>query len=248
MSLWSGFKPKKGLVELVMARRYSEEEVKGKLIRAVYHFAATEGIEKVTMRKVAEGCGLSTPYIYQCYRDMPALMEDAYLRADMQVANLMHIVRNFHVSEVNSRKEMKDASWQIWSLYWDFLMDDPDRAIFCWRFYLSGYFGERIMEFRRRYYKDLTEFVSRMGKLCGVASGVKLHALVSNIIDETASTAVKMHLGYIDKDALTPRMIFQSAFSLIFHLMGVDIWSEQDAEASEQATAQRQDRDSKGEF
>lgn len=65
-----------------MARKYSSEEVKEKLIRAVYHLAATEGLERITMRKVAEGCGLSTPYIYQCYQDMAELMTDAYLRAD----------------------------------------------------------------------------------------------------------------------------------------------------------------------
>lgn len=38
-----------------MARKYSEEEAKARLIRAVYQLAAAEGIEKVTMRKVAEG-------------------------------------------------------------------------------------------------------------------------------------------------------------------------------------------------
>ena len=100
-----------------MARKYSEEEVKAKLIRAVYQLAAAEGIKKVTMRKVAEGCGLSTPYIYQCYRDLPALMTDAYLRADMEVANLMHVVRNLHMPGINKRKELEEASWVIWSLY-----------------------------------------------------------------------------------------------------------------------------------
>ena len=215
-----------------MARKYSEEEVKEKLIRAVYHLAAAEGIEKVTMRKVAEGCGLSTPYIYQCYRDMPALMTDAYLRADMEVANLMHVVRNLHMPGINKRQELEEASWVIWSLYWEYLMSDSDRAVFCWRYYLSGYFGTEVQEFRRTYYRDLTDFVDRAGKLYGVPSSVNLHALVSNIIDETATTAVKMHLGYIDKDALTPRMIYQSAFSLMFHLMGVDVWQDSDKEQS----------------
>ena len=41
---------------------------------------------------------------------------------------------------------------------------------------------------------------------------------------------MKMHLGYIDKDALTPRMVYQSAFSLMFHLMGADVWLDSDRE------------------
>ena len=113
-----------------MARKYSEEEVKSRLIRAVYQLAAKEGIEKITMRKVAEGCGLSTPYIYQCYRDLPALMTDAYLRADMEVANLMHVVCNLHMPGINKRQELEEASWAIWSRYWEYLMSDSDKAIF----------------------------------------------------------------------------------------------------------------------
>ena len=213
-----------------MARKYSEEEVKEKLIRAVYQLAAAEGIEKVTMRKVAEGCGLSTPYIYQCYRDLPALMTDAYLRSDMEVANLMHVVRNLHMPGINKRKELEEASWVIWSLYWEYLMSDSDKAIFSWRYYLSGYFGAEVQEFRKMYYRDLMNFVNRVGKLYGVPSSVKLHALVTNIIDETATTAVKIHLGYIEKDALTPRMVYQSAFSLMFHLMGANVWLDSDSE------------------
>ena len=87
------FLPQRGFVDITIWR---VNILKTRLIRAVYQLAAAEGIEKVTMRKVAEGCGLSTPYIYQCYRDLPALMTDAYLRADMEVANLMHVVRNLH--------------------------------------------------------------------------------------------------------------------------------------------------------
>ena len=80
------------------------------------------------------------------------------------------------------------------------------------------------------HYLDLMNFVKRVGELYGVPSSVKLHAIVTNIIDETATTAVKIHLGYIDKDALTPKMVYQSACSLMFHLMGVDVWLDSDRE------------------
>ena len=87
-----------------------------------------------------------------------------------------------------------------------------------------------MLEFRREYYKDLLDFAQRVGRLCGVRSPVKMQALVSNIIDETATTAVKMHLGYIARDALTPRMVYQSAFSLLFHLLGIDVWQAEGLE------------------
>lgn len=57
-------------------------------------------------------------------------MTDAYLRADMEVANLMHVVRNLHMPGINKRKELEEASWVIWSLYWDYLMNDPRQNYF----------------------------------------------------------------------------------------------------------------------
>ncbi len=189
---------------------------------------ATEGIEKVTMRKVAEGCGLTTPYIYQCYDDMSELLEDAYIRIDLEVANLMNAVTGLKLTGVHRREELEKAFWTLWSLYWKFLMDDADKAIFSWRYYQSGYYGGRLLELRRDYYKELTDFVSNAGEILGAPAGVKLNAIVADIIDDTASMAVKMLLGYADKDALTPRLIYQSVFSLLFHLLGMDVWNDSD--------------------
>ena len=57
-----------------MAGRYSKDELKKMLHSSTFHIVATEGIEKLTVRKVSKGCGLSEPYIYQCYSDLPELM------------------------------------------------------------------------------------------------------------------------------------------------------------------------------
>jgi len=50
---------------------------------------------------------------------------------------------------INKRNESEEASWVIWSLYWEYLMNDPDKTIFSWRYYLSGYFGTEVQEFRK---------------------------------------------------------------------------------------------------
>ena len=58
-----------------MARKYTKEELKERLQRSIYKVVAEEGIEGVTVRKVSKGCGLSDPYIYQCYKDLFDLMD-----------------------------------------------------------------------------------------------------------------------------------------------------------------------------
>ena len=52
-----------------------KEELKERLQRSIYKVVAEEGIEGVTVRKVSKGCGLSDPYIYQCYKDLFDLMD-----------------------------------------------------------------------------------------------------------------------------------------------------------------------------
>ena len=56
-----------------MAGRYSKQELKDKLQRSALHLVATEGIERLSTRRLSAGCGLSDPYIYQCYSDIPEL-------------------------------------------------------------------------------------------------------------------------------------------------------------------------------
>lgn len=211
-----------------MARKYSEEEVKQRLHRATYELVTHEGIEGVTFRKVAEGCNLSTPYIYQCYRDMPALLTDAFIRIDMDISNLMHIAHNLNMIGDDKHRKFEENAWLLWSMFWKFLMEDPERTVFYWRFYQSGYYNDEILTYRRMCYKDLTDFVKMAGAAVGAPSGMKLNALLSNIIDSTVMIAVKLHLGYIDKDVLTTQTIYQSVFAMLFYFLGIDIWKDRD--------------------
>ena len=60
-----------------MAGRYSKQELKDKLKRGALKLVATEGIERLSTRRLSAGCGLSDPYIYyQCYSDIPELLAD----------------------------------------------------------------------------------------------------------------------------------------------------------------------------
>ena len=59
-----------------------------------------------------------------------------------------HYLYSFDVEQVYGN-ESEEASWVIWSLYWEYLMNDPDKTIFSWRYYLSGYFGTEVQEFRK---------------------------------------------------------------------------------------------------
>ena len=51
--------------------------------------------------------------------------------------------------------------------------------------------------------------------LLGLSDDAQRLAIVTMLIDDTVSAAVRIHLGYIQKDAVSEDDIFYSAFSLL---------------------------------
>ena len=113
-----------------MAGRYSKQELKDKLQRSALHLVATEGIERLSTRRLSAGCGLSDPYIYQCYSDIPELLADTFLRVDCEVAELMRTVIGTQFIAPAKPVKLADACRLLWGAYWRYLMEDPERTVF----------------------------------------------------------------------------------------------------------------------
>lgn len=205
-----------------MAGRYSKEELKDKLQRSTFSLVASGGIESVTVRKVATGCGLSDPYIYQCYSDLTDLMTDTFLRIDKEIAHLIaSVIRKQAQTE---SYDMEEKCWLLWSAYWKFLMDYAERTIFYWRFYQSGYYTKELLAERQNNFAVFIDFVQSAGAQLGFSDITALDSVVSMIIDDSVSVAVKIHLGYMPQSAVSAEDIYHSVFSLLFHKLGLNIW------------------------
>lgn len=208
-----------------MARKYTREELKQKLQRSVYRVVTEEGIEGVTVRKVSKGCGLSDPYIYQCYKDLFDLMETSFFEVDNKVAEMIQELIQNQKSELRHPQDLEKMCWTLWSAYWEFLMSDPEQTVFYWRFYQSAHYTKEILKVRQQGYEVFVNYVEEVGKMFGVSDLMDTEVIVSNIIDSTVSVAVKMHLGYMDRTALKARTIYESVFALLFHLLHIDAWN-----------------------
>lgn len=208
-----------------MARKYTREELKQRLQRSVYRVVAEEGIEGVTVRKVSKGCGLSDPYIYQCYKDLFDLMETSFFEVDNKVAGMIQELIQNQGAELRHPQDLERMCWTLWSAYWEFLMNDPEQTIFYWRFYQSAHYTKEILKVRQQGYEVFVNYVEEVGKMFGVSDLMDTEVIVSNIIDSTVSVAVKMHLGYMDRTALKAQTIYKSVFALLFHLLHIDVWN-----------------------
>lgn len=94
-------------------------------------------------------------------------------------------------------------------------MEDPERTVFYWRYYQSGYYNRDILAIREKNFRVFTDFIVNTGKTLGLSDDAQRLAIVTMLIDDTVSAAVRIHLGYIQKDAISEDDIFYSAFSLL---------------------------------
>lgn len=195
---------------------------------------ATEGIEKLTVRKVSRGCGLSDPYIYQCYDDLPDLMRSAFLEIDEMVSRKISSHLKTEDISADTPKEIEKVCWNIWSEYWDFLMEEPERTIFYWRYFQSGFFTRELMLKRRENFKDFIAFMNFIGKKTGISSIADPEIIISNIIDSTIAMVVKIHLGFVDVMEDTKITAFYTVHSALFRLFKMEPEAEERAEAVKQ--------------
>ena len=205
-----------------MAGRYTKQELKAMLHRSAFHLVAESGVESLTVRKVSAGCGLSDPYIYQCYSDLKELLTDAFLITDREVAELMR--DTVKTLSFEGEKDLRQNCWVLWSAYWDYLMRDPEKTVFYWRFYQSGYYNREILEQRRKNFRVFTSFVGSAGKKLGADDSKSLDAIISCVIDSTVSVAVKMHLGYIEPGEMSAQTVCCCALSYLFYSLGQNGW------------------------
>ena len=209
-----------------MAVKYTYSELKSKLHRSTFQVVMSCGIEGLTVRKVVRGCGLSDPYLYRCYGDLGELLRDAFMTIDESVSKMIAQLVQYNIKKGLNWQDLDEICWSIWSSYWDFLMNDPEQTVFYWRFYQSGRYSKEFQQRRRENFSVFIGFLDKAVHDVPIRDGVNLEVLVSNIIDDTVSVAVKIHLGYMTEEDITSRIVYQSVFSLLFHLLGQDVWQE----------------------
>lgn len=202
-----------------MAGKYSKQEIKEKLRRSVFHIVTTEGIERLSVRRISAGCGLSDPYIYQCYSDVPDLLADAFMQIDGEVADLVQDIVKKRIKDSDFDKEADIDYRLIWNPYWEYLMENPERTVFYWRYYQSGYYSEELHAIRKKNYSIFADYIRSNGKALGLSDSAVLEAIVSNIIDTSVLTAIKIHLGYLTSDAMSEDEIYGSVFAPLFYLI-----------------------------
>lgn len=152
---------------------------------------AQVGIEKLTTRKLTANCKLSEPYLYQCYDSIPDLLESIFLDIDKELSRIVSHALASISSEESASKCFKEQCWDIWSVFWDYLLANRIRTIFYWRFYQSGFYTPSVSAKRMHLYRLLLEYMDILAKEYRIPEGVDLMLMLTTIVDGTLLSAHK---------------------------------------------------------
>ena len=92
-------------------------------------------------------------------------------------------------------------------------MDYAERTVFYWRYYQSGYYTKELLFERQKNFTVFIDFIRGEGTHLGFSDNIALENIVSMIIDDSVSAAVKIHLGYMAQSAVSAEDIYRSAFT-----------------------------------
>ena len=192
------------------------EVLQAEIVRGTLHLIASGGMTNFSYPKLTEATGISAPTVYEHYKNKEDLLVTCYLTIDREIGELLAAVLSNAPPHRNEPEAIADYCWLLWSAYWQYLMAVPDRTLFCWAFYNSPYYTEKIRQRRERNYPEFSNFVAYHDRKFHVSERYDLMVLMTNLIDGTIAAAIKVIRNEYDNSALTIRTIYQMILRPVF--------------------------------
>lgn len=203
-----------------MPRKLLREEIRMRLHNSVMKIVAEEGIKGLSTRKIASTCGLSEPYIYQCYDSITELLEAVFVQIDMEIAELLTAKIQQIPFNSSDKDKFEAACWQLWLEFWNYLMKDPNKTIFFWRFHQSGYHTEELEKKRTVYYSQWLSFLRDAIKRHNLDRHADIKLMILIMVDGTLMSVVRTLRSEpsFPSDSLTMQTIFRTLFAQLFSI------------------------------
>lgn len=190
-----------------MAKITNHNEMRYRLKQNAIRIVASEGIEHLTTKKVAQASDLAEVYIYRYFESKTDLLDQCFMEVEKMIGdNLTDIFE----AVIQKNMNLDDSAEEFWYMFWKFLMQHPECTIFYKRFYNSAYFNQELRDVRRYDFEKLVQKIYRLGERYNVLSesDLDVEMVLKHIIDVTVSYAVKILSEEMPNDEDNIRFIY----------------------------------------
>ena len=130
----------------------NSQQTRIRIINAVYGQVAREGVEKVTIARIAAAAGLSEGIIYRHFENKSDLLKQAFLQICREI--------NRRAASVDlTEKDLKESLSLLWNSFLDYLLENPDKLQYYVRFLHSGYCTREIYSFQVKLLSSVADLV-----------------------------------------------------------------------------------------
>ncbi len=172
----------------------SETESRSLMMNAAIKIVEQYGFEGFTTKKWAAVCGVAEGSLYYHFKNKDDLLTQTYLMIDEEVVQLFKSVREQY-DEVNSLEQVRDFLTAVWKKYYSYLLNEPAKTLFFYRFHASPRCNAEIQAIRMEHLDQSLNYLGRIGEGMNGKSDVEWNMLWTFIIETTNAYAFRVITG-----------------------------------------------------
>ena len=149
------------------------------------------GFEGFTTKKWAAEAGVAEGSLYYHFKSKHDLLDETFFMIDHEIADL--ISDPSEVPEV--REELRAFVEQQWITYYHYLLDNPQKTLYYYRFKNSPRFTDAVQKREETYFDSFVRLVEAIDAVVHFADQITIEVLWYFIMDVTTAIAFRVITG-----------------------------------------------------
>ena len=179
----------------------SEKESRSIMMDAAIRSVARYGFEGFTTKKWAAETGVAEGSLYYHFKSKDELLNETFFYIEQEILELCQD----DFKEIESSEDLKGKADRMLERYYRFLLDNPEKTLFYFRFRTSPRFNNEIRDRRSVYTGD---FQKKLFSCCQEAKGEEEGLILqSYVLDTTVSLAYRTIMGQLSDTEESTRKI-----------------------------------------
>lgn len=207
----------------------SEEESRKLMMNAAIKIVAERGFEGFTTKRWAATAGVAEGSLYYHFKSKDDLLEQTFFYIDSEIAELYSDVTDVY-KDVKSPEELSKYLIDGWKRYYNYLVSNPERTLFYYRYLTSPRYNEKVQKSQFAYFASFQKWIKSNEALSKLSKKVNWNVLWTYVVETTVSFAFRIVTGGIEKTDENARQMLM--FSM-HGLLGVITDAEQKEQESE---------------
>ncbi|MEA5039170.1 MAG: TetR/AcrR family transcriptional regulator [Clostridiaceae bacterium] len=182
-----------------------EQNSSARIMDAAIRAVREMGLENLTTRRIAQLAETSPGNMYTFFSGKEELLEQCFYKVDKEIAALFtrvalpsDMIRNDPIGGVR----------KLWYIYFDYLMKNPDKTIFYYRFRTSASFPEFQRRRDESYFVPFLRLAEQLGRRSLVSGRINADVLWIYVLNTTLMYAKYIIEGVLPDTPATAESIF----------------------------------------